>query len=68
MRLDGKLVIIKGQEMRSRKGKGTARQIYLILLDGRSMHSSKLTKLSTTDIDMLQRENKIDNILSDLLK
>jgi hypothetical protein len=58
--LDDKLVIVLFKEWRKRRGKGTTKQCYYHLEDGRIVHSSKFRHCN---IKTLSRESKINSIL-----
>lgn len=59
---EDKIVIILGIEYRKRKGKGTNKQAYYKIDDGRTKHASFFRKV---DIKVLNRDCKLNQILND---
>lgn len=63
LRLGDELVIVVETLHKKRSGKGTATQAYYKLEDGRCHHASKFTKLNSADLKLINRDNKLKQLL-----
>jgi hypothetical protein len=63
IKLGDELVIIVEVLNKKRSGKGTATQVYYKIEDGRCYHASRFRKMSIADLKVINRDNKLKQLL-----